>query len=157
MRESCLLVICIFIIFINLHAQDNGLHHNEIKISSGVMPDDIFYITNSKINSKDITFVKSLFIETKNPTTISTGSATKNPLHLVFSSMFIFYKKCISSQDGQSCNFSPSCSAYALKAIKKKGIIIGFLATFDRLARCNSPFADGYQIDIHSHKLIDDL
>ena len=59
--------------------------------------------------------------------------------------------------DYPSCNFTPSCSEYALKAIKKKGIFIGLFAAFDRLSRCNHPYADGYEMDIITHKLKDDL
>jgi putative membrane protein insertion efficiency factor len=50
---------------------------------------------------------------------------------------FRFYKKFVSSQDVQACNFHPSCSVYALQAIEKKGMINGFLLTFDRLTRCH--------------------
>jgi putative membrane protein insertion efficiency factor len=61
----------------------------------------------------------------------------RNELHLLLSMSFLGYKTFISSQDGNKCNFAPSCSEYAVLAIKKHGVIIGGLATFDRLTRCN--------------------
>jgi putative membrane protein insertion efficiency factor len=114
----------------------------------------------TKINAQDandIAFTKSIFETKEINNKINTGTPNRNPIYSAFSGLFIFYKKCISSQDYPSCNFSPSCSEYALKAIKKKGVFIGVIAAFDRLSRCNHPFADGYKIDIVSHKLKDDL
>src|SRR4051812_15628460 len=56
---------------------------------------------------------------------------------VVFSSMFYLYKRFFSSQDGNQCQFSPSCSEYAWEAVKKKGPIMGMFDGFDRLSRCN--------------------
>jgi putative membrane protein insertion efficiency factor len=61
--------------------------------------------------------------------------------------MFTFYKRYISSQDVQSCNFSPSCSVYAMHAIEKKGMFSGFFLTFDRLTRCHPLGANYYPKD----------
>jgi hypothetical protein len=62
------------------------------------------------------------------------ASNNSNGIKFVFSAFFIFYKEFISSQDRPSCNFTPSCSEYALISIKKKGVILGVLSTFDRLS-----------------------
>ncbi|SDK64201.1 putative membrane protein insertion efficiency factor [Catalinimonas alkaloidigena] len=51
--------------------------------------------------------------------------------------MFLFYKNFISSQDGQSCQFTPSCSEYSVEAIRTYGLLKGYAATFDRLTRCH--------------------
>ena len=51
--------------------------------------------------------------------------------------LFGFYKKFISSQDGNNCGFYPSCSQFAAQAIKSNGFFIGSLAAFDRISRCN--------------------
>jgi putative component of membrane protein insertase Oxa1/YidC/SpoIIIJ protein YidD len=48
-----------------------------------------------------------------------------------------FYKKNISSQDGEGCQFYPSCSVYMAVAIKKKGLFMGVLTGLDRITRCN--------------------
>lgn len=40
----------------------------------------------------------------------------------------------------KNCRFEPSCSQYALEAIKKFGLLRGFLYTILRLLRCQ-PFS----------------
>ena len=52
------------------------------------------------------------------------------------------YKKTLSRQDGDACNFIPSCSEFTAQALKKKGFLIGTLMAADRLTRCH-PFAGG--------------
>jgi putative membrane protein insertion efficiency factor len=58
--------------------------------------------------------------------------------------LFDFYKNFFSSQDGNSCTFSPSCSAYGLQSVRKEGLFEGMLSTFDRLCRCNNLNRDQY-------------
>lgn len=62
---------------------------------------------------------------------------SKNDIDLTISSVFLFYKTFISSQDIPSCVFTPSCSEYSVEAFQKKGLFIGWLSTFDRLSRCH--------------------
>lgn len=50
---------------------------------------------------------------------------------------FRFYKNFISTQDGGNCTFYPSCSKYASDCVAHKGIFLGTLFAFDRIARCN--------------------
>ncbi|MEL6133433.1 MAG: membrane protein insertion efficiency factor YidD [Bacteroidota bacterium] len=78
-----------------------------------------------------------------------------NEAEWVLSQAFLFYKAFISSQDGNRCSFYPSCSVYSLQAVKKRGLIFGGLATFDRLMRCNSLSPELYSIDIRRRLLID--
>ncbi len=78
-----------------------------------------------------------------------------NEVKVFFKGLFIFYKSFISSQDGNSCSFTPSCSEYGLQAIQKKGLFIGTLATFDRLTRCNGLSPENYSYDAEKHLLID--
>ena len=79
----------------------------------------------------------------------------KNEYELMFSSMFLFYKNFISSQDGAHCTFTPSCSVYALKAIQKQGTLVGLMNFFDRFARCNGFSSEHYEIDREHNLLID--
>lgn len=67
-------------------------------------------------------------------------------VEIVFTTGFLFYKSFVSSQDKPSCIFSPSCSEYAVEAFQKKGIVPGWLNTFDRLSRCN-----GFANHTHYH------
>lgn len=49
------------------------------------------------------------------------------------------YQVCISPLLGNNCRFSPSCSAYTIKAIEVHGSIKGLLLGIMRIARCH-PF-----------------
>jgi len=42
------------------------------------------------------------------------------------------------------CRFSPSCSSYAIKAIKVHGVFTGGLLSAWRILRCNPFFTGGY-------------
>ncbi len=61
----------------------------------------------------------------------------QNDISTLVSLGFLFYKTFISSQDTPSCVFTPSCSEYAVLSVQKKGLIVGWLNTFDRLSRCH--------------------
>ncbi len=50
---------------------------------------------------------------------------------------YIFSISCVST-----CRFYPSCSNYALEAIKEKGTVNGVFMFFKRIIRCH-PFARG--------------
>lgn len=56
--------------------------------------------------------------------------------------MIRFYRKFISPLKPPSCRFYPTCSAYALEAIEKKGAIRGGFMAIKRILRCH-PFSDG--------------
>ncbi|MCK4534798.1 MAG: membrane protein insertion efficiency factor YidD [Syntrophobacterales bacterium] len=53
-----------------------------------------------------------------------------------------FYQIVISPCFPQSCRFSPTCSEYAIIAIKRHGPFRGVLLGFLRILRCN-PFNPG--------------
>jgi putative membrane protein insertion efficiency factor len=65
-----------------------------------------------------------------------------NPLKLFLLGGIYFYQNFLSSQDGPTCQFAPSCSRYGVKAISQYGAFQGTLLTADRLLRCN-PFTRG--------------
>ena len=49
-----------------------------------------------------------------------------------------FYRKYLSGMKASpTCRFTPTCSAYAYKAINEWGVIIGLLLGAYRLLRCN--------------------
>jgi uncharacterized protein len=68
---------------------------------------------------------------------------------------FYVYKTFISSQDHMSCVFTPSCSEYAVEAVRRQGMLIGLINTFDRLTRCNGLRAKDYPVDQVSQRLHD--
>lgn len=52
------------------------------------------------------------------------------------------YRKFISPLKPPSCRFTPTCSAYAIEAFRKRGFFVGFGLTVWRILRCN-PFSKG--------------
>jgi len=46
------------------------------------------------------------------------------------------YQRWISPYKGSSCPMTPSDSAYARQAVRRNGIILGVIQSFDRLNRC---------------------
>ena len=43
-----------------------------------------------------------------------------------------------------SCRYLPTCSEYAVTAVKKRGIVVGSLLAIWRVLRCNPLFRGGY-------------
>ena len=74
---------------------------------------------------------------------------------LVASFFFLFYKEYISSQDINTCVFTPSCSVYAMESIKKLGMLEGLANAFDRLSRCHPMAEKYYPIDPQTQRLYD--
>lgn len=54
------------------------------------------------------------------------------------------YRTFLSPLKPPSCRFYPSCSAYALNAVNRYGVISGFWLVFKRLARCHPWHPGGY-------------
>lgn len=55
----------------------------------------------------------------------------------------IIYRKFISPLKPPCCKYYPSCSAYALDAVRKHGIFKGVILAVYRIARCNPWSAGG--------------
>ncbi len=55
------------------------------------------------------------------------------------------YQRCISPlKRTPTCRFTPTCSAYAVEAFRKRGFFVGFVLTVSRIARCHPFCAGGY-------------
>ncbi len=54
------------------------------------------------------------------------------------------YQVAISPLFPKSCRFYPTCSAYAVEALRKHGLIKGFLLAIYRIIRCNPWGGYGY-------------
>ncbi len=52
------------------------------------------------------------------------------------------YRKFISPLKRPCCRYTPTCSAYAIEAFRKRGFFIGFILSTWRVLRCN-PFSKG--------------
>ena len=58
-----------------------------------------------------------------------------------------FYRRFISPLTPPCCRFTPTCSAYAVKAVERFGIIRGTVLAVWRILRCN-PFCRGGYDDV---------
>ena len=47
-----------------------------------------------------------------------------------------FFQSYLSGADGHRCPMTPSCSSYALQAVKRHGFLKGWIMATDRLMRC---------------------
>lgn len=67
---------------------------------------------------------------------------------LKLSSIFIFlikiYQKCISPFAPGCCRFIPTCSNYAMSAIKKHGAVKGLWLSCLRIGKCHPLGGKGY-------------
>jgi len=54
------------------------------------------------------------------------------------------YQICISPLFPPCCRYYPSCSQYAIDALKKHGAMKGSVLAFKRIIRCNPYHAGGY-------------
>ncbi|MDE0401634.1 MAG: membrane protein insertion efficiency factor YidD [Candidatus Poribacteria bacterium] len=76
-------------------------------------------------------------------------------LKLAATGLIRLYQKFISSQDGPSCQFLPSCSRFGMACIQEYGFVRGVLLATDRLLRCNGSQSKHYHRDGVTDKYID--
>lgn len=98
---------------------------------------------------------RSSFHHSHEPVRYTIAKNNTNELQYFFSGLFLLYKFAISSQDYNKCTFHPSCSEYGILAVKKQGVLLGMLATLDRLQRCNGLSPEKYPYDTETNLLID--
>lgn len=68
------------------------------------------------------------------------SSITTLPLSLLIT----FFQEIISPVDGATCDFYPTCSAYAKQALKKHGLLLGLAMASERITRDHAPH--GYEL-----------
>ena len=65
-------------------------------------------------------------------------------MKFVLKTLIIIYQRIISPLTLSSCRFTPTCSNYALEALKKKDLITAIKMIFKRISKCH-PWGDsGY-------------
>jgi putative membrane protein insertion efficiency factor len=64
------------------------------------------------------------------------------PMRFVLIAVIKFYKYFISPLLGNHCRFYPSCSTYAIEALRLHGFMAGSYLTLRRLLKCH-PFHEG--------------
>ena len=72
------------------------------------------------------------------------GQFLKNLPRTIAIGLIRFYQIAISPILGPSCRFQPTCSQYALIAIRRYGFKKGFVLTAKRLAKCRPGGPHGY-------------
>ena len=70
--------------------------------------------------------------------------AVKKVLIFPFVFLIRFYQVCISPFTPAACRFTPTCSAYALEALRKHGPIKGLYLAVRRILRCHPWGGSGY-------------
>ncbi|MDR2627262.1 MAG: membrane protein insertion efficiency factor YidD [Dysgonamonadaceae bacterium] len=63
--------------------------------------------------------------------------------HIVLAPVYV-YRYCISPMKPPSCRFTPSCSEYAVEAVKKHGAWKGTRLAVRRILRCHPWGGEGY-------------
>ena len=61
-----------------------------------------------------------------------------------FIAVIRFYQTFLSPLTGSSCRFVPSCSSYAIQALKTHGLLWGLLLTVVRILKCHPFHPGGY-------------
>jgi putative membrane protein insertion efficiency factor len=62
------------------------------------------------------------------------------------------YQTAVSPLLGRRCKYEPTCSAYAVSAIRSHGLLKGLVLAVWRLLRCN-PFSHGGYDPVEAQKL----
>ncbi len=62
----------------------------------------------------------------------------------LFMGLIRLYQLVISPHFPGSCNFTPTCSEYALEALRKYGAMRGLILSVHRIVRCNPWGSCGY-------------
>jgi len=68
----------------------------------------------------------------------------KKAVELIFVGLIRFYQLAISPMTHASCRYTPTCSQYAVEAIRKYGPVNGGWLALKRIARCHPWGGHGY-------------
>ena len=116
-------------------------------------------ITSFAGEATDLTFIREVnpIIQEKPQEIVRFNSQETSELKLAATGLIRLYQKFISSQDGPSCNFIPTCSRFGMACIQEFGMLRGILLTADRLIRCNGLESTHYHKDPSTGKYIDPI
>lgn len=89
-------------------------------------------------NENDREFVSQLSLKTEHIHKFEFVGFDQSGARMIATNLFVLYKRYVSSQDGMSCGFTPSCSQYAFNSIQQLGFLKGLLNALDRITRCHS-------------------
>lgn len=105
----------------------------------------------------DLAFIRKVnpMTSPKPQETVRFNPQETSELKLVATGLIRLYQKFVSSQDGPSCQFLPSCSHFGMGCIQEYGFVRGVVLTADRLIRCNGSQSNHYHKDGVTGKYID--
>ena len=75
---------------------------------------------------------------------VNFGRAVLRGLGWLLIQPILFYQRYISPLKPPTCRFTPTCSTYAIEAIRKHGPFKGFALAVWRILRCNPWGGSGY-------------
>lgn len=78
--------------------------------------------------------------------------AAARALRVVAMAPILLYSRVISPALPRRCKYEPTCSAYALRAMRRYGVARGLVLAGWRLLRCN-PFSDGGYDPVEAQRL----
>jgi putative membrane protein insertion efficiency factor len=78
------------------------------------------------------------------PETSRSGSAAARAARAVVTAPIVLYQRVISPALPRRCKYEPTCSRYAVSAIREFGILRGLVLAGWRLLRCNPWSHGGY-------------
>lgn len=107
----------------------------------------------------DLAFIREVntIIKEKRQEVIRFNPLETSELKFAATGLIRLYQKYISSQDGPTCNFTPTCSRFGMACIQEYGVLRGILLTADRLLRCNGAKSSHYHKDPSTGKYIDPI
>ena len=62
----------------------------------------------------------------------------------ILTGLIWLYRQLISPLIGPRCRYQPTCSAYAIEALKKRGPVVGLWLAVRRISRCHPWGGHGY-------------
>tara|TARA_B100001778_G_scaffold321397_1_gene312730 strand:+ start:280 stop:489 length:210 start_codon:yes stop_codon:yes gene_type:complete len=65
-------------------------------------------------------------------------------MKFILKTLIIIYQRIVSPFTPSSCRFTPTCSNYALEAIKKKDLITAVKMIIKRISKCHPWGGSGY-------------
>jgi len=80
----------------------------------------------------------------RNSTDLTAGGSSMSPLAHLLTFLVRFYRSAISPMYASSCRFEPTCSQYAMEAIRCHGAIRGSWLSIRRILRCHPFHPGGY-------------
>lgn len=119
----------------------------------------IFSNSSYANESSDLAFILQVnpIIKEKRQEAIRVEPQESSELKFAATALIRLYQVFVSSQDGPSCGFSPSCSRFGMAVVKEYGIMRGVLLTADRLLRCNGSQAQHYHKEPNTEKYADPI